>query len=140
MRKDVKNIIFIFIIYPVLIVSSFVGVFIGQLFISIPFMDAGGEVLIFRDMLLYTLPFIFQLVVILFFVHEEASCKKTFLKVLSVPLVYFSNFLSIGFNKGEISGYFPMIDIGQVILPVVNIFIALVFYKVSLIIGNAINS
>ena len=140
MRKDVKNIIFIFIIYPLLIVSSCVGVFIGQLFISIPFMDAGGELLIFRDLLLYTLPFIFQLVVILTFIHEEASCKKTFLKVLTVPLVYVSNFISIGFDKEAISNYYPMINIGQVVLPIINIVIALVFYKVTLIISNAIDS
>ncbi|HBF06820.1 MAG TPA: hypothetical protein DHW71_08350 [Gammaproteobacteria bacterium] len=129
MREDKRFVIFTFIVYPLVLMFTAGGVFYGQLIISIPFLYDTGDSLIVRDLLLYTIPFIIQTLVVVLFIQERAPVRKTFFKVLSLGAIYLFNYISIGVPSTFPSRLSSIVQVLQIVIPIVNMFIALMLVK-----------
>ena len=129
MREDKRFVIFTFIVYPLVLMFTAGGVFYGQLIISIPFLYDTGDSLIVRDLLLYTIPFIIQTLVVVLFIQERAPVRKTFFKVLSLGAIYLFNYISIGVPSSFPSRLSSIVQVLQIVIPIVNMFIALMLVK-----------
>ena len=129
MREDKRFVIFSFIVYPLVLMFTAGGVFYGQLIISIPFLYDTGDSLIVRDLLLYTIPFIIQTLVVVLFIQERAPVRKTFFKVLSLGAIYLFNYISIGVPSTFPSRLSSIVQVLQIVIPIVNMFIALMLVK-----------
>ena len=129
MREDKRFVIFTFIVYPLVLMFTAGGVFYGQLIISIPFLYDTGDSLIVRDLLLYTIPFIIQTLVVVLFIQERAPVRKTFFRVLSLGAIYLFNYISIGVPSTFPSRLSSIVQVLQIVIPIVNMFIALMLVK-----------
>lgn len=129
MREDKRFVIFTFIVYPLVLMFTAGGGFYGQLIISIPFLYDTGDSLIVRDLLLYTIPFIIQTLVVVLFIQERAPVRKTFFKVLSLGAIYLFNYISIGVPSTFPSRLSSIVQVLQIVIPIVNMFIALMLVK-----------